>query len=152
MTDTTGFDVRRPWYHGSQQRLTTLRVGSSITQNPDVARAFSHRPSLVTQSDGGRVKHSGTTPGYLYVVAEEVRPEDVYPHPHPVNVSRWEWLTKRELRLQLIEETRVWDEERLSDEQIARLRQRLELAGVTALVEWRAGDGERRLSSHAGST
>src|SRR5439155_7139226 len=36
------------------------------------------------------VKHDGTTPGYLYVVAEEVRPADVYPHPHPVNAGRWE--------------------------------------------------------------
>jgi len=115
------FDSHRPWYHGSQQRLTTLRAGSSITQNPEVARAFLHRPSFVTQSDDGRVRHSGTTPGRLYVVAEEVQPNDVYPHPHPVNESRWEWHTKTELRVPLIEETPVRDEDRLSDVEIAGL-------------------------------
>ena len=89
------WDYRRPWYHGSQRRLTTLRAESSITQDRAVARAFSHRPSLVSQLENGTVKHDGTTPGYLYAVAEEVRPADVYPHPHPVNAGRWEWLTTK---------------------------------------------------------
>ena len=40
------FDYTLRWYHGSQQELTKLRVGSSITQNRNVAKAFSHRPSL----------------------------------------------------------------------------------------------------------
>ena len=61
------------WYHGSQQRLARLRAGSSVTQKRDVAKAFSHRPSLVSmsQSEEGeewRVRHDGATPGYLYVV------------------------------------------------------------------------------------
>ena len=66
------WDYRRPWYHGLQQRLTTLCVGSSITQNRDAARAFSHRPSLLVRPDGGTIKHDGTTPGYLYVVSVKV--------------------------------------------------------------------------------
>ena len=100
-------DHRRPWYHGSQQPLTTLRAGSSITHHIAVARAFSHRPSLVSQAGDGTVKHDGTTPGYLHVVAEEIRPEDIYPHPHPVNAARWEWLTRRAVRVQLLERTAV---------------------------------------------
>ena len=80
------FDYTLTWYHGSQQKLTTLRVGSSITQNRNMAKAFSHRPSLLTQSEGGTVKHDGVTSGYLYTVAGEISPDDVYPHPHPVNV------------------------------------------------------------------
>ncbi|GLV54119.1 hypothetical protein KDH_09680 [Dictyobacter sp. S3.2.2.5] len=39
------WDYRRTWYHGSQQELTTLRIGSSITQEKAIARVFSHRPS-----------------------------------------------------------------------------------------------------------
>lgn len=31
-----------PWYHGSQQPLTVLRVGSAITPNLAIARVFSH--------------------------------------------------------------------------------------------------------------
>ena len=82
------FDYTLTWYHDSQQKLTTLRVGSSITQDRNVAKAFSHRPSLLTMSDDGTVKHDGVTPGYLYTVVDEIGPDDVYPHPHPVNTTR----------------------------------------------------------------
>ena len=56
------YDYKLTWYHGSQQELTTLRVGSSITQNRNVAKAFSHSPSLLTMSERGTVKHDGVTP------------------------------------------------------------------------------------------
>ena len=64
-----GFTGLGTWYHGSQQRLTRLRAGSSITQNRPVAKAFS-RPSLVSMSasEEGKewsVRHNGATPGYL---------------------------------------------------------------------------------------
>ena len=95
-----------------------LRARSSITQNRDVAKAFSHRPSLMSmsQSEAGEtwsVRHDGVTPGYLYVVAEEIGSGDARPHPHPVNVSRWEWLTNRDMELRFIEETRVMDGQNL---------------------------------------
>ncbi len=68
-------DYNLTWYHGSQQKLTKLRVGSSVTQNKNVAKAFSHRPFLLSLSDQGTVKHNGVTPGYLYTVADEIGPE-----------------------------------------------------------------------------
>ena len=34
------FDYTLTWYHGSQQELTTLRVGSSITQDKTVAESI----------------------------------------------------------------------------------------------------------------
>ena len=129
------YDYSLTWYHGSQQKLTTLRVGSSITQNKNVAKAFSHRPSLLTQSEGGTVKHDGETPGYLYAVTDEIGPDDVYPHPHPVNVTRWEWLTHRELELKLIEQTVVTDKERLTDQEIAEIKQKQEERGERSFVE-----------------
>ena len=46
MTDNWNYDL--PWYHGSQQELTLLRVGSSITQDREIARIFSHRPTIST--------------------------------------------------------------------------------------------------------
>lgn len=49
-------------------------------------------------ADDGTFKHNGTVHGYLYLIDEEVKAEDVYPHPHPINASKWEWLTKRELK------------------------------------------------------
>ena len=129
------FDYTLTWYHGSQQELTTLRVGSSITQNRNVAKAFSHRPSLLTQSEGGTVKHDGVTPGYLYIVADKIGPEDVRPHPHPVNVTRWEWLTNRELKLELVEQTIVTDEERLTDQEIAEMKQKQKERGEQTFAE-----------------
>jgi len=126
---------RRPWYHGSQQPLTTLCAGSSITHHIAVARAFSHRPSLVSQAGDGTVKHDGTTPGYLYVVAEEIRPEDIYPHPHPVNAARWEWLTRRAVRVQVLERTAVRADEQLTDADIADLRRKQAAAGTASFRE-----------------
>ena len=129
------FNYTLTWYHGSQQELTTLRVGSSITQNRNVAKAFSHRPSLLTQSGGGTVKHDGVTPGYLYTVTDEIGPNDVRPHPHSVNVTRWEWLTNRELTLKLVEQTVVADEERLTDQEIAEMKRKQEERGEQTFVE-----------------
>ena len=135
-------DYSLTWYHGSQQKLTKLRIGSSITQYRNVAKAFSHGPSLVSMSDGGeslsdklRLKHNGFTSGYLYVVSDEIGPDDVYPHPHPVNVGRWEWLTNRELNLELIEQTIVTDSERLTDEDIAEIRRKQKERGEESFAE-----------------
>ena len=128
-------EAQQRWYHGSQQKLTELQQGSSITQNRDIARVFSHRPSLVSQEADGTIKHDGTAPGYLYVVAEPLAAEDIYPHPHAVNVSRWEWLTKRPLRVQLVEETKVRDSERLTEEELAELRTKQMRAGQDSFAE-----------------
>ena len=135
-------DYSQTWYHGSQQALTDLRVGSSITQIRHLAKAFSHRPSLVSRScpdeflsDDYRVKHDGVTPGYLYIVSEAIGPEDIYPHPHPVNADGWEWLTRRILKLKFIEKTIVTDRERLSDEDIAGLRRKQKERGEETFSE-----------------
>ena len=128
------WDYSRTWYHGSQQELTRLRSGSSITQSRDVAKAFSHKPSLLSMSEAS-LKHDGATPGYLYSVAEEIEPADVHPHPHPVNAERWEWLTRRELRLELIERTTVTEGESLTDEEIAELRRKQEERGEESFAQ-----------------
>ena len=135
-------DYSLTWYHGSQQKLTKLRIGSSITQYRNVAKAFSHRPSLVSLSDEGeslsdkiRLKHNGVTLGYLYTISNEIGPDDVYPHPHPANAGHWEWLTNRELNLELIEQTIITDSERLKDEDIAEIRRKQKERGEESSAE-----------------
>ena len=130
------------WYHGSQQVLEELRVGSSITQIRALAKAFSHRPSIVTMSDRSEsvslkstVKHNGVTPGYLYTVSEDIAPTDIYPHPHPANADGWEWLTRRELKLTFIEETIVTNRERLTEAEIADLRRKQNERGEETFSE-----------------
>ncbi len=123
-----GWDFGRAWYHGSPLRLERLGVGSTITQDRDLARVFSHKPSLVLQDSndlGTRsLKHSGVVPGYLYRVVDDVGPEEVYPHPRTTMEPGQEWLTRRELRVELIEPTAVYEHERLTDQEVAELRQR----------------------------
>ena len=129
ITRPSDWDYSQPWYHGSQQRLTVLHTGSSISQNRMIARFFSHRPQIVSQYDDGSIKHNGTMSGFLFAIDEEISAEDVYPHPHPVNASYWEWLTTRELKIRLIEETVVHEEEFLTDKEIADLKRKQAKAG-----------------------
>jgi hypothetical protein len=114
------------WYHGSPHELATLRAGSTITRDRDVARVFSHKPPVVSISDEGEIKHTGTLPGYLYRIDEHVGPEDVYPHPRTMMAPGVEWLTRRDLRLALLGPTVVRDEEGLSEEELAALWRRAE--------------------------
>ena len=81
------------------------------------------------------MRHDGATPGYLYAVSEEMGVGDARPHPHPVNVSQWEWLTNRDLELRFIEETSVTDEEKLTDEEIAEMRRKQEETGELSFAE-----------------
>ena len=86
-------------------------------------------------SDKSKVKHNGVAPGYLYAVSDEIGPGDVHPHPHPANAARWEWLTNRELKLELIEQTTVTGRERLTDGEIAALRQKQKERGEETFGE-----------------
>jgi hypothetical protein len=106
--------------------LALLREGSTITQDRHLAEVFSHKPAIVSMSDDGTIKHTGTLPGYLYYVAETVGEDDVYPHPNSSMPPGKEWLTRRELRLTLIGPVAIVDEERLTEPEIAALRQMME--------------------------
>lgn len=128
------WDRLKPWYHGSPERFAYLRCGSTITQDRDLARVFSHKPSLVECYVDGegrrRVKHSGVKAGFLYRIAEEVQPEDVYPHPRTTMEPGQEWLTTRELRLDLVSTTEVVACESLTQEELDALRRRAEAAAT----------------------
>jgi hypothetical protein len=118
------WDYGKTWYHGSPFQLTTLRSGSTITQERNLARAFAHKPPIVCISDDGRIRHNGTAPGYLYRLDEEIGPEDVYPHPRSSVPEGLEWLTTRELAVTLIGPATIVDGERLADEEVDRLLRR----------------------------
>lgn len=114
------------WYHGSPLVLTVLYIGSTITQKRELARVFSHKPPVVSIDDDGNIKHNGTQPGYLYVIDEVVRPEDVTPHPRTTMEPGAEWLTNRELRVRLIGTTEPRPEEMFTESEMAALRKMLE--------------------------
>jgi hypothetical protein len=115
------FDPAQPWFHGSPLRLTVLLKGSTITQKRDLARIFSHKPAIVSVSDDGQIKHNGTMKGFLYAITDAIQPGDVIPHPRTTMSPGDEWLTTRELHLQLIGPTEPVPDELLTEEEIAAL-------------------------------
>lgn len=118
-------DYTQPWYHGSPLELTTLLAGSTITQRRDLAWVFSHKPTIVSFEDDGRIKHNGTLPGYLYIIDEEIAPEDVEAHPRTTMGPDDEWLTYRELRLRLLGTAEPRPEEQFTAEELEDLHQRI---------------------------
>ncbi len=118
-------DNQAPWYHGSPHHLTTLRPGSTITQNRRLAEVFSHKPSLVTIEDDGAIRHNGTAQGLLYQIIEAVQPEDVTPHPRTSMPLRFEWLTTRALRLTLLGPVEIREEEILTEADLKEIQKRL---------------------------
>jgi hypothetical protein len=128
------WDASKPWYHGSPAVLLELRPGSTITQDRDLARIFSHKPPLVSQAianDGQLIiKHSGILSGFLYQVVELVEETDVVPVPNSTMGAGQEWHTTRPLRVQCIATTRVEPHEQLTEAEIAELYQRQEVPGT----------------------
>ena len=118
-------DYTNPWYHGSPLELTTLLTGSTITQRRDLARIFAHKPAIVSFEDDGRIKHNGTLPGYLYIIDEEIGPEDVEAHPRTTMGPGDEWLTHRELRLRLLGTVKPRSEELFTTEELEDLHRRI---------------------------
>jgi hypothetical protein len=116
-------DPARRWYHGSPFKLTTIQKGSTVTQKRQLARVFSHKPTLVSVSDDGQTKHNGTVRGYLYVIVERIGPSDVIPHPHTTMAPGDEWLTTRDLRVQLLCSTKPVPEEQFADVDISVLQE-----------------------------
>jgi hypothetical protein len=86
-----------PWFHGSPSELTSLRTGSTITQDRRLAEVFSHKPTRVSAEDDGSIRHNGKKSGYLYLITEPLQSSDMIPHPRSTMPTGWEWLTTREL-------------------------------------------------------
>jgi len=118
-------DPKQPWYHGSPVELSTLRTGSTITQKQELARIFSHKPTIVSVSDDGQIKHNGALPGYLYLIMDEISLGDIMLHPQTTMNEGDEWLTTREFRLRLLCKTELVVSEMLTNEDYEFLKDKL---------------------------
>ena len=58
------------WFHGSPLNLEKLCKGSSITQIEKLARVFSTKPTIVSVSDDGSIRHNGKEKGYIYKIID----------------------------------------------------------------------------------
>ena len=110
-----------PWYHGSPEELTSLRKESMVTPFEAVAKAFSHRPSILTfPHDIDSVKHDGQIPGRLYVVSEDVGLDDLR-ELSGTGHTRWE--IQRDLRVELFGAAPVSDPPQLLGEELRRAQE-----------------------------
>ncbi len=117
-------DYSRPWFHGSPQRFSVLHEGSTVTQDEELARVFSHTPTLVSVLDNGTIKHDGKRAGFIYRIAEDVFPEDVQPHPRFTMQPGKEWVTTRDLKVDLIGVTFLTPKEILTNKEIEELKEK----------------------------
>lgn len=120
------WNYNHTWYHGSPLRLSELLEGSTITQDRELARIFSHKPSVVASDGAGGRYHNGRLNGYLYVIDEKVGANDVYPHPETTMRPGEEWLITRPLKVKRISETEPILLEQLSIEDEETLLKKLE--------------------------
>ncbi len=102
------------WFHGSPQRLEVLRAGSTVTPVVELARAFSHKPTLlafdVAERDDQRtatIEHNGTAHGHLHRVVVADPAADLRQHPTSAFAPGEEMLTTRDLPLEFLAEVPV---------------------------------------------
>jgi esterase/lipase len=123
----SSIDYIKPWFHGSPQRFNLLRKGSTITQDEELARVFSHEPTLVSVSDNGIIKHDGKKSGFLYRITEDIFPEDVQPHPQSTMQPGNEWITTKDLQVEQVGVTFITPKEILTSKEIAKLKEKLKM-------------------------
>jgi hypothetical protein len=112
------------WFHGSPLELEILRKGSSITQIEKLAQVFSSRPSIVSVSDDGKIKHNGKSKGRVYRVINRVTTDDIYEHPRSSWKKGWEWITKKEFKLKFLYEVTPSPDDILSENEIRKISER----------------------------
>lgn len=111
------------WFHGSPLRLEKLCKGSSITQLENLARVFSSKPTIVSVADDGSIRHNGKEKGYIYRIIDTVTPDDIYKHPKTTMNESWEWITRKDFRLEFLYEYESMPESILSEGEIIALRE-----------------------------
>jgi hypothetical protein len=111
------------WFHGSSSELETLRKGSSITQIEKLAQVFSTKPSIVSVSDDGKIRHNGKSKGRVYRVTNRVTTDDIYEHLRS-SMKGWEWITKKEFKLEFLYEVSPSPDDILSEKEIREINER----------------------------
>jgi len=117
------------WYHGSPKKLTRLKTGSTITQQFEIARIFSHKPAVVIGDGSAKGwKHTGPfVKGFVYSLAEPVNENDIEAVPNSTMSKGDEWNTRREFRLVLVAETIINPAELLTKHELKEMVKRGEV-------------------------
>ena len=89
-----------------------------MTQIEKIARAFSTKPTIVSVSDDGSIRHNGKVKGYIYQIIDTVTPDDIYKHPATTMDEGWEWITRKDFRLEFLYEYESTPDDILSEDEI----------------------------------
>ncbi|UCD10086.1 MAG: hypothetical protein JSU79_05455 [Dehalococcoidales bacterium] len=103
--------------------LEKLSKGSSITQIEKLARAFSTKPTIASVSDDGNIRHNGKAKGRVYKIIDTVTPDDIYKHPATTMDEGWEWITRKDFRLEFLYEYEGMPDDILSEDEIRLLKE-----------------------------
>lgn len=127
MEKSNKIESGKPWYQGSPKKLTKLRAGSTVTQQFEIARIFSHKPAVVV-GNGTKWKHTGPfTKGFVYRLLGSVNENDIEAVPNSTMFKGDEWNTRREFKLELIAETSVNPDELLTKHELKEMVKRGEI-------------------------
>jgi len=127
-----------PFYHGSPLELTVLSKGSVVSPFIEVAKAFSHKPNIVSflSQDCTAIKHDGKLPGFLYLVVD-AQPGDILEMPETDSTH---WVIQRDLPIKLVCELPIDDPPLLTEEEVAEHVRHMPHEGYTGFFS--TGDDE----------
>ncbi|PIE51953.1 hypothetical protein CSA37_09250 [Candidatus Fermentibacteria bacterium] len=100
------------WYHGSPEKLTTLKPGSYVTPFAELAKAYSHKPaelSFAFTEDTDKdeilveVEQNGRQTGFLYQVTLQNPEADLRPSVEKTSPLGEEMVTVKEQQVKCIE-------------------------------------------------
>lgn len=87
-----------------------------------MAQAFACKPSLVSVSDDGKIKHNGKSIGKVYRITDRVTTDDIFIHPRSSWNKGWECITKKEFNLEFLYEFSPSPDNILSEDEIRELK------------------------------
>ena len=90
-----------------------------MTPFVEIAKAFAHKPTIVSRSDDGVVAHNGIVPGYLYRVSVTDPGDALKVLP---NTDETHWDTQRDLAVELVAEVPANEPRQLADSEVSDLR------------------------------
>jgi len=73
-------------------------------------------------SDDGSIRHNGREKGYIFKIIDTITPDDIYKHPKTTMEEGWEWITRKDFRLEFLYIYESMLDDILSEDEIRMIR------------------------------
>jgi len=106
-------------------RAEDVKKRKHYNTDRETGEVFSGKPSMVSVSDDGKIRHNGKSKGRVYRIADKVTTHDIYEHPESSMKKGWEWVTKKEFKLEFLYEYDVlqYPDDILSESETRKIRE-----------------------------